>query len=95
MKKKRYPAAFDALIRLRNTPLQAARDFWEIHDNLVATYGEDFDNSAKAYHSASKARQQVVELFTKPRNINALVAACVIMLAQQLCGSGLPTYSSS
>jgi len=90
MKKGRYPEAYEALIRLRNTPLQAARDFWEIHDNLVATYNEDNDIPAKGYARASKARQQLVELFTKNRNLNALIAACVVMLAQQLCGSKSP-----
>lgn len=94
MKKRRYPEAFKALTRLRNTPLQAARDFWEIHDNIAATtYDADSDDLAKEYTSASKVRQQFVELFAQDRNLNALIAACVVMLAQQLCGSESPSNS--
>lgn len=78
MKKGRYAAAFTSLLRLRNTPLQAARDLYYVHAQLV-------EESAIIGHSNYLTR--FTELFTIPRIRRATLASFTVMLAQQMCGS--------
>ena len=70
MKKNRYPEAYQSLIRLRFTPLQAARDMYYIHVQLQEegkiTRGETYI-------------KRFIELFTIPRVRRATRAAFVVV----------------
>ena len=81
MKKGNYVEAYKSLLRLRNTPLQAARDLYYAHVQLVEE--ESLKKSSRKYGMAGR----FVELFTVPRIRRATVASGVVMLAQQMCGS--------
>lgn len=77
MKKGRYSDAYNSLIRLRFTKLQAARDLYFIHVQLSEESkiirGESFFS-------------RFAGLFTIPRVRRATIAITVVMLAQQMCG---------
>lgn len=75
MKKNRYPEAYRSLLRLRHSPLQAARDLYFIHVQLV--------EENKVIRATSYWRR-FAELFTIPRVRRATVASGVVMLAQQM-----------
>ena len=85
MKKGRYNKAYQSLLRLRNTPLQAARDLYYIHAQLVQEkilientgLGKKTDNIVVRFF----------ELFTIPRIRRATQASGIVMIAQQMCGS--------
>lgn len=83
IKKGKYTAAYKSLLRLRNTPLQAARDLYYIHSQLVA---EDLLIKAKGFDN-DNFFTRAVELFTVPRIRRATQASGIIMIAQQMCGS--------
>ena len=86
MKKGRYQKAYRSLLRLRNTPLQAARDLYYVHAQLTiehAVIGES--NYAKRF----------VELFTIPRVRRATLASFTVMIAQQMCGINIIAFYSS
>ena len=80
IKKGRYQDAFNSLCRLRNTPLQAARDLYYIHAQIK----EEADITGKNNYLT-----RFVELFTIPRVRRATLASFVVMLAQQMCGKCL------
>lgn len=86
IKKGRYADAFKSLCRLRNTPLQAARDLYYIHAQLL----EEADIIG---HSNYLTR--FVELFTIPRVRRATLASFTVMLAQQMCGINIVAFYSS
>lgn len=86
MKKDRYPKAFKSLIRLRNHPVQAARDLYYIHTLLK----EEEKIIRKSNYFA-----RISELFTIPRVRRATVASGVVMLAQQMCGINIIAFYSS
>jgi Sugar (and other) transporter len=77
----RYDLAFRSLCRLRNTELQAAKE-------LYATYLQRNAKAKTAQVGGTSFFQRIMELFTIPRNRRATVASYVVMLSQQLCGSG-------
>ena len=68
----RYDLAYQSLVRLRNTELQAARE----------VYMSYLQRSAKPSTDGSYI-QQIVELFTIPRIRRATLAGYVVMIAQQ------------
>lgn len=78
IKKGRYHEAFKSLCRLRNTHLQAARDLYYIHVQLI-------EESQIIGQSTYFTR--FTELFTIPRVRRATLASFVVMIAQQMCGS--------
>jgi hypothetical protein len=77
MKKNRYPQAYRSLLRLRFTPLQAARDLYYIHAQLEA---ESLIMRGETYLGRFK------ELFVIPRVRRATLASFTVMIAQQMCG---------
>ncbi|KZT72160.1 hypothetical protein DAEQUDRAFT_664568 [Daedalea quercina L-15889] len=81
--KGRYDQAYDSLLRLRNSPLQAARDLYYIHVQLEAE-AESFSG-----------RNRYLELFTVPRNRRATLASFTVMFMQQFCGINVIAYYSS
>ncbi|KKA30873.1 hypothetical protein TD95_000741 [Thielaviopsis punctulata] len=86
MKKGRYADAWKSIIQLRNDPILAARDMYNIHaqmqiENRIIVRGNYF--------------KRVVELFTIPRIRRANLAAVTVMLAQQMCGINIIAFYSS
>ncbi|KAL8879056.1 MAG: hypothetical protein Q9192_008313, partial [Flavoplaca navasiana] len=86
IKKGRYQDAFNSLCRLRNTPLQAARDLYYIHAQIK----EEADIIGNNNYVT-----RFVELFTIPRVRRASLASFVVMLAQQMCGINIIAFYSS
>ena len=83
IKKGNYKSAFESLIRLRHSNIQAARDLIYIHVLL------------EAEKRISNRRNRIVEVFTLPRNRHALQASLIVMVLQQLCGVNVLAYYSS
>lgn len=83
IKKGRHSQAYKSLLRLRNSPLQAARDLYYIHSQLLA---EDMLIKEEGFEKSSFFTR-AVELFTIPRIRRATQASGIIMIAQQMCGS--------
>ncbi|KAJ5103628.1 hypothetical protein N7532_004157 [Penicillium argentinense] len=78
--------AYRSLCRLRNTPLQAARDLYYIHAQIQIeqnVIGE------------SNYVTRFVELFTIPRVRRATLASFTVMIAQQMCGINIIAFYSS
>jgi MFS family permease len=88
LKRKKVGKAYRSLLRLRNTPLQAARDLYFIHAQLVY---EDFLLEENGLSKTSNFFTRFIELFTIPRLRRATQASGVVMLAQQMCGSKFKT----
>lgn len=84
IKKGRYQEAYKSLLRLRNTPLQAARDLYYIHAQIEA---EDAMMSSQIGVKSENMVTRFVELFTIPRLRRATQASGIAMIAQQMCGS--------
>lgn len=72
--KRRYKEAFDALVRLRPTKLQAARDLFLIHHELL-----ELDKIA-----TRETRGPLQTLFTHGRSARALLASVTCMFFQQV-----------
>ncbi len=86
MKKRRYRDAYKSFCRLRNSPLQAARDMYYVHAQLT----EEF-----AVLQGSTYLSRFTELFTIPRIRRATLASWVVMIAQQMCGINIIAFYSS
>ena len=84
VKKGRYAKAYRSLLRLRSTPIQAARELYYVHAQLQQ---EEIliEESAVATHGSFFTR--FIELFTIPRIRRATQASGIVMIAQQMCGS--------
>lgn len=86
MKKDRYQDAYTSFCRLRNSELQAARDMFYVHCQLV----EEFEIlKGTTYFS------RFFELFSVPRVRRATLASWVVMIAQQMCGINIIAFYSS
>lgn len=84
MKKGKVSKAYRSMLRLRTTPLQAARDLYYIHAQLV------YEDALLDESGLSKTSNMFVrfgELFTIPRLRRATQASGIVMIAQQMCGS--------
>lgn len=86
IKKGRYADAYKSLSRLRNTPLQAARDLYYIYSQIV----EETEIKGRGNYVT-----RFIELFTIPRIRRATLASFVVMLAQQMCGTNIIAFYSS
>ncbi|KAF9266880.1 hypothetical protein L218DRAFT_955981 [Marasmius fiardii PR-910] len=86
MKKGRYQEAYKSFKRLRNSELQAARDMYYVHRQLIeereVIKGENYFT-------------RFIELFTVPRVRRATLASFVVMIAQQMCGINIIAFYSS
>ncbi|KAK9477922.1 hypothetical protein V1514DRAFT_332341 [Lipomyces japonicus] len=78
-----HKKAFNALCRLRQSKLQAARDCFYMSVLL------ERENAMKRGHTL------VLELFTVPRNRRAALASWIVMFMQQFCGVNVIAYYSS
>ncbi|KAF2260609.1 MFS transporter [Lojkania enalia] len=92
MKKKRYAQAYGSFLRLRNTPLQAARDFYYAHTLLSQ---EDVLVSTTGISQKGNVFTRFFELFTIPRIRRATQASGIVMIAQQMCGINIIAFYSS
>lgn len=84
MKKGRYVKAHKSFLRLRNTPLQAARDLYYTHALLVQ---EELLVRESGIKPESNVFTRFIELFTIPRVRRATQASGIVMIGQQMCGS--------
>ena len=84
MKKGKHAKAYRALLRLRNSPLQAARDLYYIHAQLAQ---EEILVAESGVATNGNFFTRFVELFTIPRVRRATQASGIVMIAQQMCGS--------
>lgn len=83
MKKGRDAQAYKSLIRLRKSPLQAARDVYYVHAQLVQ---EDILIEESAAKTNGNVFTRFYELFSIPRVRRATQASGIVMIAQQMCG---------
>lgn len=84
MIKGRHRDAYNSLLRLRRSSLQAARDLYMIHAQLVMEKGTLAESG---YANTENAVVRFKELFTVPRLRRATQASGIVMIAQQMCGS--------
>jgi MFS family permease len=73
-------------LKLRNNPLQAARDLYYIHSQLEIE---------KEIIGDSNYITRFTQLFTIPRVRRATLASFVVMIAQQMCGINIIAFYSS
>jgi hypothetical protein len=86
LKKGRYQDAFKSFCRLRNTELQAAKDLYYVHRQLL----EEFSALKESTYLG-----RFYDLFTVPRLKRATLASWVAMIAQQMCGINIIAFYSS
>ncbi|KAI8684559.1 MFS domain-containing protein [Fusarium falciforme] len=86
MKKNRYRDALQSLLRLRNHPVQAARDLYYIHAQLEIEL---------EFIKKGNYINRFIELFTIPRVRRATLASFVVMIAQQMCGINIIAFYST
>jgi MFS family permease len=86
IKKKNYAKAYCSLLRLRNTPLQAARDLYFIQAQIVQ---EEILIEESGFAKTGNIFTRFFELFTVPRLLRATGASGIVMIIQQMCGSKL------
>ncbi|KAJ5651180.1 uncharacterized protein N7484_004903 [Penicillium longicatenatum] len=78
--------AYQSLLRLRNTPLQAARDLYYISAQIKIE---------QDIIGPSNYLTRFGELFTIPRVRRATLASFTVMIAQQMCGINIVSFYSS
>jgi MFS family permease len=86
IKHKKHRKAWNSLIKLRNHPLQAARDLYYISHQVEIEHEIVGDSN---YIS------RFMQLFTIPRVRRATLASFVVMIAQQMCGINIMAFYSS
>lgn len=86
MTRRTHRKAYQSLIRLRNSHLQAARDLYFIHAQLVM---EEQLLEETGFAKNQNIFVRFIELFTVPRLRRATQASGIVMIAQQMCGSKL------
>ena len=90
MSKGKFDKAYRSLLRLRGSEIRAAKELYYIHAQMQQ---EELmiELSAVAKHANMFTR--FVELFTIPRLRRATQASGIVMIAQQMCGSGFSHQS--
>jgi hypothetical protein len=89
MKKRKYAKAYRSFLRLRNTPLQAARDLYYTHALLAQ---EEVLVREAGLKPESNFFTRFVELFTIPRVRRATQASGIVMIGQQMCGINVSDF---
>ncbi|KAK6440772.1 hypothetical protein LTR95_002996 [Oleoguttula sp. CCFEE 5521] len=92
LKKKKPYKAYKSLLRLRNSPLQAARDVYYIQAQLDA---EHRMMEEAGLLKTNNFFSRFVELFTLPRVRRATQASGIVMIAQQMCGINIIAFYSA
>lgn len=80
LKKNKHAKAYKSLCRLRNSNLQAARDLYFIHAQLIQ---EELLIEESGVAKTGNFFTRFVELFTIPRLRRATQASGIVMIAQQ------------
>jgi MFS family permease len=75
-----------SLLRLRNTPIQAARDLYYIHVQLQVE---------QQFIGHGNYLGRFIDLFKIPRIRRATLASFVVMIAQQMCGINIIAFYSA
>lgn len=86
IKKGAIGKAYQSLLRLRNTPLQAARDLYYIYAQIKVE---------QSVIGEGNYITRFFELFTIPRVRRATLASFTVMIAQQMCGINIIAFYSS
>ncbi|KAI1654043.1 hypothetical protein F4813DRAFT_393194 [Daldinia decipiens] len=86
MKKNRYADAWNSMNKLRNNPIQVARDIYYIHAQL------SIENQLT---NKTNYVTRFTQLFTIPRVRRASIAAFTVMIAQQMCGINIIAFYST
>ncbi|RFU27151.1 hypothetical protein B7463_g9175, partial [Scytalidium lignicola] len=92
LSKKKYEAAFRSLCRLRNSPLQAARDLYFIHAQLKQ---EEAIMEKSGFSAKDSFFTRFIEIFTVPRLRRATQASGIAMMLQPMCGIQIIGFYSS
>ncbi|KAL1634051.1 hypothetical protein SLS58_010845 [Diplodia intermedia] len=92
LKVKKYRQAYKSLLRLRRTPLQAARDLYYI--NAQIEFEEELVRES-GLSAANNIATRFLELFTIPRIRRATQASGIVMIGQQMCGINVVAFYSS
>jgi hypothetical protein len=85
MLKKQYGKAYKSFLRLRNSPIQAARDLYYAH--ALLRQEELLVRESGVVKTDGNFFTRFIELFTIPRIRRATTASGIVMIAQQMCGS--------
>jgi hypothetical protein len=85
MLKKQHKKAFNSFLRLRSSPLQAARDLYYAH--ALLRQEEILVRESGLVKTDGNFFTRFIELFTIPRIRRATCASGIVMIAQQMCGS--------
>lgn len=93
MLKKRYGEAYKSFLRLRSSPIQAARDLYYAH--ALLRQEEILVRESGVVKTEGNFFTRFVELFTIPRIRRATTASGVVMIAQQMCGINIIAFYSS
>lgn len=89
-KKRLYRKAFNSLVRLRPTKIQAARDLFLLHHELILfekLHGGEDRSTTKELIMESK------KFFTEQRSRSALLASVTCMFFQQVCSRRSPMFA--
>ncbi|GAA5967327.1 hypothetical protein JCM3765_005602 [Sporobolomyces pararoseus] len=81
----RHRKAYESLLRLRRSPIQAAVDLYSISKAL----------EVQEEIRAQQTRGMVASLLMDPRNRRAMLASTILMFGQQFCGVNAIAYYSS
>ncbi|RFU78197.1 sugar transporter [Trichoderma arundinaceum] len=92
MKKGKHEKAWKSLLRLRNNPVQAARDLYYIQCLLDQ---EVLLIEKAGLKVTNNMFTRFIELFTIPRIRRATWASGIVMIAQQMCGINIISFYSS
>lgn len=92
MKKGKHLKAWKSLLRLRNSPLQAARDLYYIQCILDQ---EELLVEQAGLTKTNNIITRFYELFSIPRIRRATWASGIVMIAQQMCGINIISFYSS
>lgn len=85
MLKKRFSKAYGSFLRLRSSPIQAARDLYYAH--VLLRQEEILVRESGVVKTDGNFFTRFAELFTIPRIRRATTASGIVMIAQQMCGS--------
>lgn len=82
--KRKYAKAYQSLCRLRNSPLQAARDLYFIQAQIAQ---EELAFKEAGFSRSDNIFTRFLEIFTVPRLRRATLASGIAMMLQPMCGS--------
>jgi hypothetical protein len=84
MSKGKHAQAYRSLLRLRSSPIQAARELYYVHAQMQQ---EEILIEASGITTKANFFTRFIELFTIPRIRRATQASGIVMIGQQMCGS--------